>query len=352
MQVMAKMAMFRRILAYGVFVLGAATQISATTLSSYKEKCAAAMPPAAGFPVHVSGLTTEQDLLGTSNGVSYGSSGVTQKDACQDECDLVNSIATDSICHAYAIDESKDPSAAGNCITYLGAKEVNLELQTAAEWTATCSELSSQGINLSFYIIDRQDTCGVLTTDAETYIGLHPTTTSGVRATAICTNPNSAMHGSVPLDTDRTNSKCTNYNTKEENYHKCVQREVDTANAKVGVIGTPMTLECGIFVFGSCYNEYSRDVPGDNCCSDVKEKMYTTALTAGDKTNMGRICQIAVTNKALSQEHLDRLKNEGLLCDLGVLSSPAGMLHTPSPFHTFAAGVFMTYLASSVSGLA
>ena len=350
MQVLAKMAMFRRILAYGVFVLGAATQISATTLSSYTEKCAAAMPPAAGFPVHVSGLTTAQTLTGTSSGVTYGADGVTQKDACQAACDLINSVATELICHAYAIDESKNSLAPGNCITYLGAKELNLELQTAAEWTATCEELAGSGFTPSFYIINRQDTCGVLTTDAETYIGLHPTTR--VRATAMCTNPNSAMHGSVALDTPKTSADCTNFNTREENYHKCVQREVDAANAKAGVTGTPMTLECGMFVFGSCYNEYSRSVPGDNCCADVKVKMYPNALTAEQKTSMDSLCQDAVTNKALSQEHLDRLKNEGLLCDLGVLSSPAGMLHTPSPFHTFAAGVFMTYLASSVSGLA
>lgn len=348
------MAMFRRILAYGVFVLGAATQISATTLSIYTKKCPAAMPPAAGFTVDVSGITTDQTLAGTSNGVIYGVGDppLTQKDACQSACDILNGASADAICHAYAIDESKGSNAPGNCITYSGPTEINLALQTDEEWTLTCEVTAASGFTPSFYIINRQDTCGVLTTDENTYIGLHPTTTSGVRATAMCTNPNSAMHGSVPYDTPKTNDKCNDFIKREENYHKCVQREVDAANAKTGVTGTGMTLECGIFVFGSCYNEYSRHVPGDNCCSDVKGKMWPTALTAEQKTGMDSICANAVTNKALSQEHLDRVKNEGLLCDVGVLSSPASTLHTPSPFHTFAAGVFMTYLASSVSGLA
>ena len=343
----AKMAMFRRILAYGVFVLGAATQISATTLSTYTEKCAAAMPTTSGFTVDVSGMTADQTLAGISNGVAYGASGVTLKDACQSACDTINGVSNDAICHAYAIDESKGSNAPGNCITYSGPTAINLELQTDEEWTLTCKETAGTP---SFYIINRQDTCGVLTTDANTYIGLHPTT--AVRATAMCTNPNSAMHGSVPLDTDKTSGSCTNFNTREENYHKCVQREVNAANAKTGVTGTGMTLECGILVFGSCYNEYSRHVPGDNCCSDVKVKMYPNALTDAEKTGLENVCKFAVEGKALSQEHLDKLKNEGLLCAVGVLSSPAGMLHTPSPFHTFAAGVFMTYLASSVSGLA
>ena len=83
MEVIAKMAMFRRILAYGVFVLGAATQISATTLSSYTEKCAAAMPPAVGFSVHTSGVTAAQALVGSGEtGVTWSGS-ETQKDACK-----------------------------------------------------------------------------------------------------------------------------------------------------------------------------------------------------------------------------------------------------------------------------
>lgn len=348
--VLAKMAMFRRILAYGVFVLGAATQISATTLTTSTEKCATSMPLAAGFDVHVDGLTDSQSLTGLTvlNGVSF-SGGTTLDDACKAVCVAANDAATGStpVCHGYAIDTDKNSDTTGNCITYSGVKEVNLELQTDAEWVVTCEETAGTS---SFYIIDRQDTCGVLTTNAEAYIGLHSITS--IRATAVCTDPTSALHGSVPYDTPSSDAKCDKFDAREQKYHECVQREVNAANAKAGVTGTPMTLECGTLVFGSCYNEYSRDVPGDNCCSDVKVKMYPNALTSSEKTNIETVCNPAVTDKALSQEHLDKLKNEGLLCGVGVLSSPAGMLHTPSPLYTFAAGVFMTYLTSFVTGLA
>lgn len=342
MELIAKMAMFRRILAYGVFVLGAATQISATTLTSSTKVCTSSKP-ASTFSVNLDSVTQAIPLVGTAHigGVNYADA-AELKTNCEAVCVGLNT-GGNSMCHGYIIDTSVVSGDQGNCITYLGAESANLELETTAEWTTRCSVSDN---DVSFYIIDRRDTCGILTKADNTY-------TTVDQGRAMCANPNSALQGSVVFGTEKPNGSCDAFNAKETKYHECLAREIDAANAKAGVTGTPMTFECGRHVFGSCYNEYTRGVAGEDCCADHRIKHFpSVTLTADEQKGVNDLCKTAVEGKALSQEHLDKLKNEGILCSLGVLSSPAGTLHTPSPFHTFVAGVFMTYLASSVSGLA